>query len=100
MERLTDFRHGVALVGGERAQLLYLLGCESSRPAAGSSSSACCSEPGVSALPDEVSLELRQGPENMEDELASTARGVDLLLERAQANATLRELGDGIDEMS
>ncbi len=33
----------------------------------------------VGALPDEVSLELRQGAKDVEDELAATGDGVDVL---------------------
>jgi hypothetical protein len=51
------------------------------------------------ALPDQVTFELGERAENMEDKLATRGRGVDLLGEGAEADATLRQRGDDVDQV-
>ena len=56
------------------------------RPAAGPAPGPRGLEPGLRALVDDRALELRQRPEDMEDELAPGRGGVDGFRERAQAD--------------
>jgi hypothetical protein len=53
----------------------------------------------VGPLPDEITLELSQCPEDVEHELATAGRGIDLLLQRPKANTPLLQLSDGLDQM-
>jgi hypothetical protein len=53
----------------------------------------------LSALTDEVALELRQRPEQMEDKATATGRGVDLLLQAAQTNANSLQPLDQSDQI-
>jgi len=48
----------------------------------------------VGSLPDEVTLELSERPEDVEHELAAAGRGVDLFLQGPEANASLLQLFD------
>src|SRR3954454_11688755 len=66
LEGPADIRYGVALVCGQRSQLLDLFGTEP-RPAAMPSSSPCCGQACLCPLANEIPLELRQRPEDMED---------------------------------
>ena len=50
-------------------------------------------------LPDEIPFKLSERSEDMEDELATAGGGVDLLLQRAEANAPVLESPDGVDQM-
>ena len=51
------------------------------------------------ALADEVALELGQGGEDVEDQLAARRRGVDMLLQAFEADAARVEGVDGIDQV-
>jgi hypothetical protein len=53
----------------------------------------------LGALPDDVPLELRQGAEDVEDELPPGGGGVDLLGEALEADALGVQGGDGLDEV-
>ncbi len=53
----------------------------------------------MGALSDEIPLELSQCSEEMEDQLATTGRRVDLLLQGPEANAAFLEVTDGVDQM-
>jgi hypothetical protein len=53
----------------------------------------------VGPLPDEIPLELCERSEDVEDELAATGRGVGLLLQGAEADASLLQLFDRVDEV-
>jgi hypothetical protein len=50
-------------------------------------------------LADEIPLELGQGPENMEDQLAPRCRRVDLLGQAPEANPPLRQGRNRLDQM-
>ena len=57
------------------------------------------SQPGGRALADQVAFDLGQSREDVEDELAARGSGVDCLLEAPEPDATVREPGDGVDQM-
>ena len=57
-------------------------------------------QPGAGAFADEVALELGQGREHVEDELAAGGGGVDRLLEAAEPDPALGQPGDGVDEVA
>ena len=86
---LADFSDGVALVFSKAPQLLDLLRTQhlgsAKQPATGAGSLEAC----MSALPDEVTLELSERTKDMEDELPATGGGINLLLQRPEANAAL-----------
>jgi hypothetical protein len=63
-------------------------------PGSSSSCQAC-----VGPLPDEIPLKLCERSKDMEDELAATGRGVDLLLQGAEANALADKSGDRLDQV-
>src|SRR3954470_11405345 len=98
-ERVADVGNDVAPVRGQGSEQFGLLGTETAgsatHPAARPGSLQTC----MGALHDEIPLELCQGPEDMEHELAATGRGVDLLLERPEADALLLQLSHGLDQM-
>src|SRR4051794_5496304 len=50
-------------------------------------------------LPDQIPLKLSQSAKDVKDELAAAGGGVDLLLYRAEANAALLQVPDGVDQM-
>jgi hypothetical protein len=54
----------------------------------------------VGPLANEVALELGQRPKHMEHQFATARRGVEVFLETLETNATLREVGDHLDEMA
>ena len=51
------------------------------------------------AFADQIAFKLRQGTEDVEDELAAGGGGVDLLGEGAKPDATLLEGADGFDQV-
>jgi len=53
----------------------------------------------LGSLPDEVTLELGQRADDVEDELAATRPGVQLLLQAPEVDALLVKLPDGLDEV-
>jgi hypothetical protein len=57
-------------------------------------------QPSAGALADQVALELGQGGEDVEDELAARRGGADRLLETAEPDAAVGQAGDGVDQMS
>ena len=58
----------------ERPRQLQLLGIgQLLRPPPESSTGACRGQPGMGPLPDQIALELGQGAEDVEDELAARA---------------------------
>src|ERR687886_2456521 len=85
----------VVQVAGERELGGHTLLGRPPRAAAGS----CCSKPGQRALTDQIALELGEGAEDVEDELAAKGGGVDALLEAAEADISLLELGDGVNQV-
>jgi hypothetical protein len=56
-------------------------------------------QPSSSALADEVTFELGQGREHVEDELAARGGGVDRLLEAAEPDAAIRQPSDSVDQV-
>src|SRR6266851_5033234 len=52
-----------------------------------------------SALANEVALKLGRRAEDVEDQLAARRRGIDILLQAAEANVATLKLGDGVDQM-
>jgi hypothetical protein len=55
--------------------------------------------PGARSLPNKVSLELREGAEQMEDQSASGRRGVHRLSQRPEPDASRIQRGNGVDQM-
>ena len=53
----------------------------------------------MGALADQIALELGQGPEDVEDELAARRGGVDLLGQTLEADPPLRKRGDDLDQV-
>jgi hypothetical protein len=70
------------------------------RSAALTSSGSCRSQPGQSALANEVALKLGQRAEDMEDQLAARRGRIDVLLQATETNLATLELGGGIDQMT
>src|SRR2546429_621118 len=58
-----------------------------------------CSKPSVGALVDHVALKLCQGSEDVEDELAAAGGGIDLLGDAFEADPTILELANRLDQM-
>src|SRR3954451_9836059 len=91
----ADLGHGVALLAVELHRELAALGREQLRPAALAPSGAGGGEAGLGPFADEVALDLRQGPEHVEDEPAAARGGVDLLLEALEPDpAALERLAE------
>ncbi|MBB2742601.1 UNVERIFIED_ORG: hypothetical protein FHR35_002423 [Microbispora rosea subsp. rosea] len=65
------------------------------RPAAGASGGQAL----VGADDDEFADELREGGEDVEDEPAAGGGGVEVLMQRGEADATFAEVGDHVDEV-
>lgn len=68
-------------------------------PAAHSSSCSCGGQSRVGSLADDVPLELSQRCEDMEDELAPGSRGVNVLLQALEPDASGDEITDGLNQM-
>jgi hypothetical protein len=54
----------------------------------------------LGALADEAALEMGDGAEHVEDQLADGQGGVDLLLERLQVDAALRREIDDLEQLA
>src|SRR3954447_7369734 len=94
-ECLADFTDGSALVFGEHPQLVNLAGTQGLGSAEQPATCSSGGQAGVGPLPDEVPLKLSEGAKDMEDELPAAGRGVDLLLQRPEADAPLLQLPAG-----
>jgi hypothetical protein len=70
------------------------------RAAARAASSSRGCQSGQRALADEVALELRQGAEEVKDELAPRRGRIDVLLQTAEADIAPLEIGDRVDQMT
>ena len=87
------------------ARVVHLAGeCEfrwrhTRRSAASPSSGSRRSQACQSALANEVALKLGQRAEDVEDQLAARRRGVDILLQAAEADVATLELGNRVDQM-
>jgi hypothetical protein len=57
-------------------------------------------QPSGGAFADEAAFELGQGGEHVEDELAAGGGGVDRLLQAAEPDAAVGEVGDGVDQVA
>ena len=55
---------------------------------------------GAGAVTDEVTLELGQRGEDVEDQLAAGGGGVDLLLQAAEPDPVVGQAGDGVDQVA
>src|SRR4051794_15181833 len=96
LQRLTDLRNGVALILSECPELLDLLRRQRLGSAKQSAACSSCLESCIGALANEIPLELGERAEDVEDQLATAGRGVDLLLQGPKANAPVLELPDGL----
>src|SRR3954452_20221582 len=99
IEGFANVSNGRALVGVELFHQSDLFGGEGFSPAALASPGSGRGKPGLGALADDVTLELRKGAEDVEDELPAAGRGVDLLGEALEADTLAVELRDGLDEV-
>ena len=70
------------------------------RPATVAAAGPGGGQPGAGAFADEVTFELGQGREDVEDELAAGGGGVDRLLEAAEPDAAVGQAGDGVDQVA
>jgi hypothetical protein len=61
-------------------------------------SSAGGRKTGIGSFPNEVSLKLRQCPEDMEDQSAATGCGVDLLRQTLEPDPATIELGHQLNQ--
>ena len=93
-ERTGDLRHGhvAALAHGQRHR--PLLRSELDRPAAEPAGGLGDLSTGLGALPNELTLELRQGREDVQLELARSGGRVDRLTQRAEGDLSLLEPRD------
>jgi hypothetical protein len=75
--------------------------CSVNRRGLPKQSTACpgSSQAGVRALADEIPFKLGECSEDVEHQLPSTGGGVDLLLQGPEANASLLQLPNRLDEM-
>lgn len=78
-ETLGCIGDGNLWVAEKRARGRQIRGLHRGWSATGSALSASCIEPGAGAFADQTALELSQGCEDMEHELASGSRGIDRL---------------------
>ena len=69
------------------------------RPTTEAPTSASGGQSGLRPLPDEIPFELREGAEDMEDELAPGCGGIDLLGQALEANAALGQCRDHLDQV-
>jgi len=103
MELLRDLLHAespftVEGFGGQGSRLS--LPGEPSRAPAEAATRTRRGQARVGPLADEVALELGQRPKHMEHQFATARRGIQVFLETLETNATLREVGDHLDEMA
>jgi hypothetical protein len=70
------------------------------RPAAAAAASPGSGQPSGGAFADEVAFELGQGCEHVEHQLAARGGGVDRLLEAAEPDPAVGQLGDGVDQVA
>ena len=66
---------------------------------AASASGSSCDEPSLGPLADHVALELGQGAEDVEDQLAAAGGGVDLLGQALEADPPLLQPSDRLDQV-
>src|SRR4051794_32044051 len=98
-QRPADVLDGVRRVAVERHGVPLLLVIEVAGPAALPPACPGSGEAGEGPLPDDVPLELGQGAEDVEDELAAARRRVDGLLQAPEAHAAMAQVGDCLDEV-
>src|SRR5437870_5713533 len=70
------------------------------RPAPSTASGSRGGQSRQRALANEVALELRQGAEDVKDELATRRGRVDVLLQTAEADIAPLEFGDRVDQVT
>src|SRR5260221_11809630 len=97
LERVTNLLHWPTPVVVELFGERHFLGIEplSLRSAAEPPTGSRGLQPSVGAFSDNFPLELGQGPEDMEDELAAGGRGVDVFLQALETNSSFTQVRDG-----
>jgi hypothetical protein len=98
-EGLGDLHHGEITLLVELSGPGDLRRRHHGGPAAVAAPSPGSCQPSQGALADEVSFELGQRSEEVEDQASAGAGGVDPLVEAAEADAPLLEGGDDVDEV-
>jgi hypothetical protein len=98
-QRGADGRDRVGRVLMQRPGLGALRRVERPRPTSPASPRPCGLEARSGPLADQVPLELGQGTEDMEDELAAAGGRVDRLLQAAEADLVRLEGGDRLNEV-
>jgi hypothetical protein len=98
-QRSADVPDRVPLISCEGVQLLNLLGSQLARWTTDPTTGSSGGQTGECPLPEEVSLELGQRSEHVEDELSAADRGVQLLPQRLEVDALLIEVPDRLDEV-
>jgi len=79
---------------------LELVAGQHRRPAAAAATGPGSGQPSAGAFADQVAFELGQGSEHVEDELAAGGGGVDGLLQAAESDPALGQLGEGVDQVA
>jgi hypothetical protein len=99
MERFANVPNGRGFIGVELLHQSDLFGGQGFAPAALSPPGPGRGKAGLGALADEVALKLGKSAEDVEDELPTTGRGVDLLGEALEADALAVKLRNRLDEV-
>lgn len=81
------------------AGLGELLQRDDSLPATASTSLPCSLKTGAGSFPDQITLELRQCPKQMEDQAAAGCRSVDVFGDGSEADAFGLQFRDDLDEV-
>jgi hypothetical protein len=95
-----DGLEGVLFAVIELASDGELVGGHDARTATGATAGASSRQARDRALANELSLELGQGAEEVEDQAAGWGGGVDALGERAEADLACGEIGDSGDQVA
>src|SRR3954451_12717711 len=98
-QRPADVLDRVRRVAVEQGGVPLLLIVEVAGPAALPPAGPRRGEAREGPLPDDIPLELGQGPEDVEDELAAAVRRVDGLLHALEAHPAVAQSGDRLDEV-
>jgi hypothetical protein len=98
-DRLGDLLHGVLAASQQLAGDPQLVVGDDRTPPPVAAAGASRLQASLRALADELTLELRDGAEDVEHQPAGGGRGIDPLREAAEAELPLLELADQIDQM-
>src|SRR4051812_19060264 len=93
-QRPADVLDRVRRVPGKQGGVPFFLVVEVMGPPPLSPAGSGRDEASEGPLPDEVPLELGQGPEDVEDELPAAGRRVDGLLQAPEPHAAMAQVGD------